>query len=82
MKNGKYIKATGIQYRGFFSEHSKSKTQLQPLYEAFTNSLEAIKINKSKKNNHITINLKFNGNLFSHEHNDYKLHKSLLKTMV
>lgn len=83
MKNGKYIEATGIKYSGFFSEHSKSKIQLQPIYEAFTNSLEAIKesmkIDNSIKKNQITINLKFNVNLFSNENNDYELHELIIK---
>lgn len=83
MKNGRYIEATGIKYSGFFSEHSKSKIQLQPIYEAFTNSLEAIKeslkIDNSIKNNQITIDLKFNPNLFSSENNDYELHELIIK---
>lgn len=83
MKNGKYIEATGIKYSGFFSEHSKSKIQLQPIYEAFTNSLEAIKeslkIDNSIKNNQITIDLIFNANLFSNENNDYELHELIIK---
>lgn len=83
MKNGKYIEATGIKYSGFFSEHSKSKIQLQPIYEAFTNSLEAIKeslkIDNSTKSNQITIDLKFNPNLFSSENNDYELHELIIE---
>lgn len=83
MKNGKYIEATGIKYSGFFSEHSKSKIQLQPIYEAFTNSLEAIKeslkIDSSIKSNQITIDLKFNPNLFSSENNDYELNELLIE---
>lgn len=83
MKNGKYIEATGIKYSGFFSEHSKSKIQLQPIYEAFTNSLEAIKeslkIDNSIKSNQITIDLKFNPNLFSGENNDYELNELIIE---
>ncbi len=79
MINGKYINATGIKYSGFFSEHSKSKIQLQPIYEAFTNSLEAIKMDDTIKSNQITIDLKFNPNLFSRETNDYELHELIIK---
>jgi hypothetical protein len=83
MKNGNYIEATGIKYSGFFSEHSKSKIQLQPIYEAFTNSLEAIKeslkIDNFIKSNQITIDLKFNPNLLSSEYNDYELYELIIE---
>ena len=39
-----YIKARGIHYPGALSKIKKSDDLLQPIYEAFTNSLEAISI--------------------------------------
>ena len=39
-----FIKAYGIHYAGALSKIRKSADQLQPIYEAFTNSLEAIRL--------------------------------------
>lgn len=43
IKNG-YISAYGVSYTGALSKIRKSHDQLQPIYEAFTNSLEALKL--------------------------------------
>lgn len=39
-----YITTQDLYFRGVLHDIKKSKTALQPIYEAFTNSLEAIKI--------------------------------------
>jgi hypothetical protein len=39
-----YLKAEGINYAGTIPKIKKSETPLQPIFEAFTNSLESIKI--------------------------------------
>ena len=51
MKNCKYFKAKGIDYKGQLQKIQKSNNKLQPLYEALTNSIEAIKLleDKNKK---------------------------------
>lgn len=41
---GEYISSEGIHYEGVLREIRRSKVALQPVYEAFTNSLEAIEL--------------------------------------
>ncbi len=41
---GQYIKSEGIFYEGVLNDIKKSKNNLQPIFETFTNSLEAIKM--------------------------------------
>ena len=48
MKNCKYFKAKGIDYKGQLQKIQKSNNKLQPLYEALTNSIEAIKLLEDK----------------------------------
>lgn len=48
-ENESYITGEGIYYRGVLRDIKRSKISFQPIYEAFTNSLEAIKI-KSRTN--------------------------------
>ncbi len=51
MKKGNYIKGIGISYRGRIEIIKKSGEKLQAIFEAFTNSLEAISLLERKKNN-------------------------------
>lgn len=43
-ESNKYITTQDLLFKGVLSDIKKSKVALQPLFEAFTNSLEAIKI--------------------------------------
>jgi len=65
MNNCKYFKATGIDYKGQLQKISKSSTRLQPIYEALTNAIEAIKLSGSIEKKRININLFFDSGLFS-----------------
>lgn len=68
MSNMNYIKGFGISYAGSLDKIKKNPDQLQPLYEAFTNSLEAIRqLNVDSENGWITITLSFMPNLLSTE---------------
>lgn len=61
-----FIEARGISYEGALSRISKSEDPLQPIYEAFTNSLESINLSKaSKSKNYITVRLYFTKNLLA-----------------
>lgn len=62
MSEGKYFKAEAIDYKGQLKKISKSKNKLQPLLEALTNSIEAIKLENNNQGT-ITIQLKFKNNL-------------------
>jgi len=61
MKNTGYISAESIYYETTLQGLKKSRTPLQPIYEAFTNSLESIKILKDRHhiegNGTITVHL-------------------------
>jgi hypothetical protein len=74
-----YIKAYGIHYLGALSKIKKSDNILQPVFEAFTNSLESIRIFKNKFENErvhfININLYFTKNLLSDENRKYSFQK-------
>jgi len=80
MDNHNYIKARGIWYdtaiRGI---KKKDENLLQPIFEAFTNSLEAINILKERHDNkekgNVTISLFFTKNLKKKE----KKKKEILK---
>lgn len=72
MENNTYIRAFGINYAGTLHKIKKSNDQLQPIFEAFTNSLEAIALLTEKTDvGQISIQLKYNSNLFSKEKKDY-----------
>ena len=43
-ENNTYISGDGVYYEGVIRDVKRSKISLQPVYEAFTNSLEAIRI--------------------------------------
>lgn len=47
--NNNFISFNGVYVEGFLKEIKKCKTVLQPIYEAFTNSLESIKLNNINK---------------------------------
>jgi len=60
------IKAYGINYRGAILKIKKSQDYLQPIYEAFTNAYEAIKLlNKKPDNEKICIKIYFRKDLFT-----------------
>ena len=66
MRNCKYFEAKGIDYKGQLQKIPKANVKFQPLYEALTNSIEAIKLLKEENNNNeqITISFFFNNRLF------------------
>lgn len=47
-ENNTYISGDGVYYEGVIRDVKRSKISLQPVYEAFTNSLEAIRIKESQ----------------------------------
>ncbi|HEA29981.1 MAG TPA: hypothetical protein ENH91_08300, partial [Leeuwenhoekiella sp.] len=50
-ENNSYISGDGIYYKGVIRDIKRSNISLQPFYEAFTNSLEAIKIKETLSEN-------------------------------
>ncbi|MDT0685228.1 ATP-binding protein [Autumnicola psychrophila] len=48
-ENESYITGEGIYYKGVLRDIKRSKISFQPIYEAFTNSLEAVKIKSKTK---------------------------------
>lgn len=46
-KENSYVSTQDLYFRGVLHDIKKSKTALQPIYEAVTNALEAIKIKES-----------------------------------
>lgn len=72
MKNLNLIKATGVDYKGALDNITKSKEYLQPLFEAFTNSLESIKILKGNNltDKNITIKINYLEKLLNNEFNE------------
>lgn len=59
--NNTYIKTEDLLFVGVLNDIKKSKIALQPIFEAFTNAIEAIKIKAQSENNYkgkviITIN--------------------------
>ncbi len=46
-QDNSYVTTQDLYFRGVLHDIKKSKTALQPIYEAFTNALEAIKIKES-----------------------------------
>ena len=62
-EDGTYTDLPGVYYPRILAEIKKSSDQLQPIYEAFTNSLESIYLKgDDNKNNSITVKhyLKYN----------------------
>jgi len=70
----KYLRANGIDYLGTLPKIKKKEDFLQPIYEAFTNSLEAIKLLENDQPNkaEITISLYFTKDLISKISDDTK----------
>ncbi|MFD2917127.1 ATP-binding protein [Psychroserpens luteus] len=50
-ENNTYISGDGVYYEGVIRDVKRSKISLQPVYEAFTNSLEAIRIKETQNKN-------------------------------
>lgn len=48
-ENETYVINDGVLYEGVLRDIKRSRLSLQPVYEAFTNALEAIKLRQSKK---------------------------------
>lgn len=70
--NCNYLRASGIDFRGQLQKIQKSANKLQPLFEALTNSMEAIKLKTLQNKGVITINLNFESGLFSSETKEYQ----------
>lgn len=51
--DNQYMTAQDLSFVGILHDIKKSKTSLQPVFEAFTNALEAIKIKKDLNKNHM-----------------------------
>jgi hypothetical protein len=75
MSDQKHIMGVGINYTGALHKIKKSERLLQPLFEAFTNSLESIRLLKEKyncfDNGHITISLLLTHDLLSEQTGEY-----------
>lgn len=68
----KYLRGTGINYRGTLSKIKKKDDPLQPIFEAFTNSFESIELLEDDIQNHeITINLFVNKDMASNANQEY-----------
>jgi nitrogen-specific signal transduction histidine kinase len=67
MEENSYIKAFGISYAGTLPKIRKSENILQPIFEAFTNSLEAIQMSENKGKGVIIIRINLVKSLFSEE---------------
>jgi len=74
-----YIMSHSILYGGRLPKIKKVSSPLQPIYEAFTNSLEAIKILKEMHgvvgNGSITISIYSNKTLLSEEKSEYSFNR-------
>ena len=79
MKNCKYFRAKGIDYKGQLQKIQKSNNKLQPLYEALTNSIEAIKLLEDKNKKEIFIQLFLIPKLFSDTTNEFELSKFIMR---
>ncbi|NWJ51328.1 MAG: ATP-binding protein [Bacteroidetes bacterium] len=72
MEENTFIKAFGISYAGTLPKIKKSNDLLRPVFEAITNSLEAISMCSNKVDNgEIIIKLKFRSKLFSKEQSNF-----------
>jgi PDZ domain-containing secreted protein len=47
-ENNTFISGDGVYYEGVIRDIKRSKNSLQPVYESFTNSLEAIRIKENQ----------------------------------
>ena len=68
MDKNSYIKSSGIYYPAILVPENRSKNPLQPLYEAITNSFEAISQKSEQKiNEYIKIELYYTKGLFDNK---------------
>lgn len=66
MENNSFIPNDGVLWEGILKGVKKSQNKFQPIFEAFTNSLESIHLNTDKSDNgKITLRLHFTSDLFS-----------------
>ena len=73
MINLGYLSGIGTSYFGRIQKIQKSTDRLQPIYEAFTNSIEAIKEKYTDlSSGEITVQIKLIKNLFSEKSDDYE----------
>lgn len=80
MEENTFIKAFGISYAGTLPKIRKSAEPLQPIFEAFTNSLEAISLLQNKSDNgQITNKLKLKSTLFSKEQKSYDFEEIIIE---
>lgn len=66
--NNKFVKYQGLKWSGILKGISKSQNPFQPIFEAFTNSLESIRMRQVKKEcfqPYIIITLNYNSDLES-----------------
>ena len=66
-ENNTYISGEGVYYQGAIRDAKRSKISLQPVYEAFTNSLETTKI---KENQYKKFEGRINIKIFSTQNTD------------
>lgn len=69
----KFIKYTDLKWSGILKSIKKSSNRFQPLFEAFTNSFEAIKLRQKETSNfspYINVVLNFNTSLIHGEYLD------------
>jgi len=78
MEEKGYITALGIGYSGALPKIKKNDEKMQPVFEALTNSLEAIKSLKND-NGKITIKLFLDKTLHSDENKDYSFQKIVVE---
>jgi len=80
MKETGFITAYGINYAGTLPKIPKSENSLQPLFEAFTNSLESLKlVGPTDYQKIITIKKVNTKNLFSEEKEKYSFKAFLIE---
>jgi len=66
-----YLIGVGIKYKGRTQKIAKSTDKLRPIYEAFTNSFEAINaLNRNLSESKITIGIHFLKNLYTENNKD------------
>jgi hypothetical protein len=75
-----YLTGIGISYDGRIQKIAKSTDKLQPIYEAFTNAIEAIKaLNENMSLGEITIKVQLKKNLFSEKEEDYEFESIIVE---
>ncbi len=79
MTNTGFVKAYGISYVGTLPKIKKSNDQLQPIYEAFTNALESIRLLDSTNNGKISVTISFITDMFSGQDNKVDLSSIIIE---